>query len=182
MAKLKGLTMKKNKVEQEIDLKQVFGTSFKGRRDLREAIGQAMVDKMLKRTAKGLERGGKKDLKKPYSDRYEASLEFKAAGKKKNSINMSLTGDMMGLLDVKKQTGDTITIGWDDKTQNNKAFNHNTGDGKNVPRRTFFGLNNNELQEIKKEFKSEINEAIKGPVSEDSNFLLSIIDKIKSDV
>lgn len=176
MAKVKGITLKKNKVEQTFDLSDLFGASLKGRRDVKEAIGQAIIDKIITRTESGKAIGGKTKLKKPYSKSYQKSLDFKAAGKSKNSINMSLTGDMLGLLDIKKQSGDSITIGWKDKVENNKAFNHNTGD--TVPRREFFGLNKKEMGDIKREFKSEVEDVLDKPKTEDSLFLLSIIDKI----
>lgn len=154
----KDLKLKKNSVEFTVDLKELFGVDFKGNRALREVIGQAIIDRMRERTDQGLAVGGKKNLKAPYSKTYAETDEFKAFGKSRSKVDMQLTGDMMGLMDIKKQDGNTITIGWDDPTENAKAYNHNTGD--TVPKRPFFGMTNEELDDVKKEFKSEVKQAL----------------------
>lgn len=158
---------KKSKVEQEIDLKEVFGIDFKGLRSLREAIGEAILARIRERTQQekmGMSfgadgRGRPVSLKKPYSKEYSETLDFKAFGKSRSEVNMTLTGDMLGLMDIKRQDGNSITIGWTDATENAKAYNHSVGD--TVPRRPFFGISKTELQDIKKEFRSEIRDAIK---------------------
>ena len=166
-------TFKKSKVEQTINLEETFGVSFKNLRSLREAIGEAILQKIRTRTeagtsmsfsATGAGREGR--LKSPYSKEYKNSLDFKAFGKSPGKINMTLTGDMLGLMDVKKQTGESITIGWDEKDENAKAFNHSIGD--TVPRRPFFGISKSELSNIKKEFGSEIRAAVKSRNAEGS--------------
>jgi hypothetical protein len=155
---------KKNRVEQTIDLEETFGVSFKGMRSLREALGEAILDTIRKRSeaGKGLRFSGERatpvTLKKPYSKAYKDSLDFKAFGKSPAKINMTLTGDMLGLMDIKKQTGESITIGWDEKDENAKAYNHSVGD--TVPRRPFFGVSKTELNKIKKDFSAEIREAV----------------------
>lgn len=155
----------KNNVEQTINLEDAFGISFKGMRSLKEAIGGAIIERIQERTknkksmridSKG--RGYEGDLKAPYSKSYAESAEFKAYGKSKNNVNMTLTGDMLNLIDIKKQSGNTITIGWFDKVENNKAFNHCTGD--TVPKRPFFGISKGELKDIKKEFSKDIKKAL----------------------
>ena len=178
----------KNKVEQTINLKEEFGIDFSGRRSLRELIGQAILDRIRERTEAGdgmkFGRGGsgtQTTLKSPYSKEYAKSLPFKAFGKSRSDVNMTLTGDMLGLMDIKSQTGNTLTIGWDEKEENNKAFNHVTGD--TVPRRPFFGVSKSELQDIKREFRSDIREAIKikqdkGNISF-NKFVVGLISKIK---
>ncbi len=115
-------------------------------------------------SATGAGREGR--LKSPYSKAYKDSLDFKAFGKSPAKINMTLTGDMLGLMDVTKQTGESITIGWTDAEQNAKAFNHSTGD--TVPSRPFFGVSSTELSQIKKKFGSEIREAVRTRNSEGS--------------
>lgn len=180
----------KNNVEQTIDLKEMFGVSFKGRPLLREALGQAILDKIRDRSDDG--RGISFDksgngrpvkLKTPYSKAYTNSLDFKAFGKSKNKVNMELTGDMLGLMDVKRQTSDTITIGWDERDENNKAFNHATGD--TVPRRPFFGCSKSELKTIGKQFKSEIKEALKVQQEEGkrafNSFASALIERLRGE-
>lgn len=156
---------KKRKVEQTINLQETFGVSFKGMRSLREALGEAILTKIRKRSESGKgmsfrgDRGTPVTLKKPYSKEYSKSLDFKAFGKSRGKVNMTLTGDMLGLMDIKKQTGESITIGWDEQDENAKAYNHSVGD--TVPRRPFFGVSKKELAEIKKDFSSEIKSAIR---------------------
>jgi len=157
---------KKNSVEQTIDLKELFGVDFSGKRALREVIGQAIIDKIRENVDQGngvaFDKNGvgrSVKLKSPYSDEYADSLEFKAHGKSKDKVNMKLTGDMMGLIDVKRQEGNKVTIGWKDKVENNKAYNAVVGD--TVPKRPFFGANKSMLKEIKSEFKSDVKDLIK---------------------
>lgn len=162
---------KKSRVEQTIDLSEVFGVDFKGLRSLREAIGGAIIEKIKARAESGQgmrfdgERGTPVKLKSPYSKSYSKSLDFKVFGKGKSKVNMTLSGDMLGLMDIKKQDGNSITIGWNDETENAKAYNHSVGD--TVPRRPFFGVSKKELEEIKKNFSDEINAALEAKNSKD---------------
>jgi len=156
-------------VEQTINLKDEFGIDFKGFKSLREAIGEAVLNQIRTRTARGDGMnfrgigGTPTKLKKPYSDEYIENLDFKAFGKSRGRINMTLTGDMLGLMDVKKQTGNSITIGWDDAEQNAKAYNHSSPVRSNttVPYRPFFGVSKKELTKIKKQFGKEIKSAMR---------------------
>ena len=158
-------TFKKSKVKQTINLKDEFGVDFRGMNSLKEAIGGAIIERIRKRTSEGTGMsfsggsGREVKLKGPYSKEYADSLDFKAFGKSRGKVNMSLTGDMLGLMDVIQVDGNKITIGWEEAEENAKAYNHSVGD--TVPRRPFFGVSKKELKDIKKEFGSEIREAIK---------------------
>lgn len=158
-------TFKKTKVKQKINLEEEFGVDFKGRRSLREAIGGAIIERIRKRTEAGQgisftgDQGRPVKLKAPYSKTYASTLDFKAAGKSRGNVNMKLTGDMLGLMDIVSQDGNSITIGWSDREENAKAYNHSVGD--TVPKRPFFGVSKKELSEIKREFSDEIAEAQK---------------------
>jgi phage gpG-like protein len=189
----------KSRVAQEIDLEELFGVSFKGARALREAIGQAIIDKMLERTSRGLGmrfnsdgtvgreinlnavrgKGGKPG----YSKQYVSSDEFQAFGKSKNRVNMELTGDMLSSIDILRQSSSTIEIGINDDTEAKKAFNHTVGD--TVPSRPFLGVNKRELKEIKSEFQSDVKSALKAKQSEGRKAfeaaILNIIDKFKDE-
>lgn len=164
-------TFKKSKVSQTINLKDEFGVDFRGMRSLREALGEAILRKIRLRaqSGKGVQftadgRGREITLKAPYSKEYADSLEFKAAGKSRGKVNMTLTGDMLGLMDITRQTGNEIEIGWTESEENAKAYNHSIGD--TVPRRPFFGVSKSDLQEIKKEFSNEIRAAVRTRNSE----------------
>lgn len=154
-AKIEGLKMKVDEVSQTVDLKDLFGASLTGNEALKQKIGQAMIDKIISRTESGTSVDGK-NLKSPYSKRYAESDDFKAWGKTKRDINMKLTGQMLGTLDILETGGSKIVIGWSDKTENAKAYNHNTGD--TVPKRNFFGLNKKDLEEIRNQFQDEVEE------------------------
>ena len=161
------LKVKKNNVEQTINLNEKFGIDFSGKKNLKQLVGQAIIDLIVERTSKGrgvsikegTDQGRSVTLKAPYSKTYVGSLDFKAAGKNKNIINMSISGDMMGLIDIKRIEGNKITIGWNDAEQNPKAFNHIKGD--TVPKRPFFGVTNKELKGLKSEFADDLKGAIK---------------------
>ena len=181
----------KNNVEQTINLKEIFGVSFKDAPALKQAIGQKIIDKIIRRTESGqgisFSDSGKAStlkLKAPYSKAYQKSTDFKAFGKSKNKVNMTLTGDMLGLLDIKRQTADTITIGWNkDDDQDAKAYNHNIGD--TVPRRPFFGISHTELLKIKADMKSEVKQALKIKEAEGksafNDFVLGLIKELDED-
>ena len=163
-------TFKKTKVQQKINLKEEFGVDVSDRPDLAEALGQAIIDKMVTRTkaSKGMQFSGNGagreiDLSsKKYSKEYKDSREFKAFGKT-NKVNLTLTGDMLGQIDITKLKGNSVTIGWDDPEENGKAHGHSTGKNGKAPKmkRPFFGVNKKELKGLKKEFKSDLNKVLK---------------------
>jgi phage gpG-like protein len=152
-------------VEQEIDLSDVFDVDLSEADGLKEALGQAIIDHMAKRAQGGdgvlIDSKGKgtpKKLKSPYSDDYEDSLEFKAAGKSKGDVNMTLTGDMLASMDVISTDGSTLVIGFSDSEQAAKAHGHMTGANGSgrLPKREFFGISRDELEDIAKEFEADI--------------------------
>lgn len=181
----------KNKVEQTIELDEVFGIDFSNKRELREYIGQLIIDRIKERTLSGVGmkfsddgKGREFDLTSvPYSKKYVDSMEFKAFGKKKGDVNLKLSGDMLGLMDIKKQSGNAITIGWDDADENKKAYNHSVGD--TVPARPFFGVSKLELKQIAQEIKPRIREAIKTLENQGRSSyqekILSLIDELDED-
>ena len=149
---MKGLQLSKNKISQKISLRDLFGVDLSGNRRLKEQIGQAIIDKIVDRTASGKDVSGT-PLKK-YSEGYTESAAFEKYGKDKNNVDMELKGDMMEDLDIKKMTGNDITIGFNGTLSNKKAANHNGG--FTLPTRQFFGVTVKDLLSIKKEFRSDI--------------------------
>ena len=154
-----------DEVVQEFDFEEELGVDLSRDPSLRTAIGQKIIDRIIDRTLNsdgvvitkdGNVRKGGKIKPSKYSEEYAESDEFKAFGKQKNKVNMRLTGDMLGTLDIKDQSGSSIKIGWRDQVQNAKAFNHNTGD--TVPKRQFFGVSSKELKEIANQFKNRIDQ------------------------
>jgi len=148
---------KKSGVYQKFNLKELFGVVPDA--ETRAAFGQAVIDRIKERTESGSGIGGAPFKSDSYSDEYADSLEFKAHGKSKSDVNMELSGDMMGLMDIIQESTQTVTIGWADEKENLKAFNHNTGD--TVPKRPFFGLSAKEVKEIAKDFKEKLPERVR---------------------
>lgn len=124
----------------KINLTKMFGQRIPDSFSFREGVGQAIIDEIRERTQrKRIDRNGKAFRK--YSKAYSESLEFKAAGKAKGEPNLTLTGDMLGLMDIVDQGRDFITIGFPDRDDQLKAHGHILGSspGPRV-RRDFFGL------------------------------------------
>jgi hypothetical protein len=154
MAAIKSTT-KKEEVSQTIDLEALTGVDLSIDSSLVKEIGQAIIDYMKERVDGGEGVGGV-ELHKPYSDAYAKSWAFKAAGKSKNEINMNLSGDMLGSIDIVNEDGSEIKIAVSED-QAPKAFNHQTGD--TVPKRKFFGITVGEFKDnILPQFKDAIKE------------------------
>jgi hypothetical protein len=73
------------------------------------AIGQEVIDYIVKRTQQGLDKSNKS--LPGYSKSYMKSLDFKIAGKSKN-VDLTLSGDMLSLLQVLKIEEGKIVIGY----------------------------------------------------------------------
>lgn len=165
MAKPKGLVVSESEISQEIDLKALTGVDVGKDPVLRREITQAMIDYMKGRTSEHLG-VGRKPWRNTYSDEYANSLDFKAAGKSDNDVNLELSGDMIGSIDVAKEKGSVVKLAIVEKSQIPKAYGHITGfEGhptiKNGSKykRNFFGLTDEELKdEILVNFESEIEE------------------------
>jgi len=135
-------------VRLKINLKKLLGKSPSD--ELKDAIAQKAIDLIEERTKR---QKGVKDQKLENFPKY--SKEYaKEKGSKK--VDLTLSGDMLGLMDVVKETKNTIEIGWEDDTENAKAFNHTTGD--TLPKRNFFDLTKREVTKLKdfaKDFDDE---------------------------
>lgn len=163
MSKPKGLTVNESEISQEFDLKKLTGADLSNNPDLVEAIAQESLDYMLNRVSENKGLGGKK-LKSPYSKDYSESLDFKAAGKSKNNVNMRLSGDMLETIDITTANNKfKLEVASD---QVAKAYGHMSGfEGhptipKGKYKREFFGLTESEFKEnILPKFKNEIKRA-----------------------
>lgn len=174
---MKKPTITLSKIEQEFDFKELLGVDLSEDESLKQAIGQVMIDQMLSRIDDGRGIGGVK-LKSPYSKGYSESLEFKAAGKSKNKVNMKLTGDMLAAIDIISTRGNKIVIGINED-EVSKAYNHQTGD--TVTKRPFFGFTKGEMTEILSEFKPQVKRAIKAGEDAVSILANDLIDKINNE-
>lgn len=152
--------IEKKEVSQKFNLKKLFDVDFSQNPDLKDQIGQAIIDRIVDRTAEGKAIGGVKDLKGPYSKAYKDSDAYSDHGKT-GKVNMELTGRMMDDIDIIAETTNTIKVGFEERKEILKAYNHNRGD--TVTKRPFFGINKTELKAIKKEFAPELKELKKSP-------------------
>lgn len=154
MAKLNSVMNQKisgTEVKLEVDLDEMFGMLVPDSSSFRQKVGQAIIDKIRERCA---DNKYLNNAKKTYSEMYAESIDFKAYGKSKNDVNMKLTGDMLGLMDIIDEKKNKIVLGWNDSDDAAKAYNHITGD--TVPKRNFFGLPESDIKEIVNEFKDEL--------------------------
>ena len=113
-----------------------------------ERVGRAAVNKILERTAKGLDKNGKKFT--PYSDEYKSSDDFMLANKSQSTVNLKMMGEMLADLSVLSAGNGTIILGFPDAEQRAKANGHVTGkqhSGK-LPVRDFLGVSDREIEEI----------------------------------
>jgi hypothetical protein len=148
---IKGLTLKKSEVSQTIDLEEVYGVDFSSHPGLLERFAVAAIDYMLVRTESGRDLHNNRFA--PYSKSYKESLAFQAFGKS-NQVDMKLTANMLGQMGLLEVKGSKFKLGWDDPTENAKAYNHNIGD--TLPKREFFGLTRRQIEYVGQEFLEEI--------------------------
>jgi len=125
----------------------------------REAIGQEIVDFIRDRVQnRNLDKKNRELA--AYSDAYARSLDFKIAGKSKNDVNLTLSGDMLGALTVLSQKKGSILIGWENGTPENAKADGNIrgtyGQSKQVgPKRDILGLTKEDLAQILDKFTPE---------------------------
>lgn len=117
----------------------------------KQAIGVEIVRFIQRRTADGLDKNGNEFA--GYSDSYIKSLNFKIAGKSKGDVNLTLSGDMLGALDVLDVNKNKIRVGYEDGSNENAIADGNIrgtyGNTKSVgPKRNFLGISKADLAEI----------------------------------
>ena len=160
-SKAPGLTATIDEISQEIDLENLIGVKVGKDKALLREIAQEVIDYMIDRTqVDRKELGGQKPLKSPYSKSYSESKDFKAAGKSRTKVDLTLSGDMLGSIDLVEESnsGFKIAIAAD---QTPKAFGHISGfEGHPVlrgPKRPFFGVTKDELiTKILPKFKADL--------------------------
>lgn len=148
------LTINLNEFSQTLDIDKLAGAKVSQDKVLARAIVQEVIDYTKKRvdSGKGYNQG---QLKSPYSKVYQSSLDFIAAGKSANDVNMKLSGDMIGSIDILEENGSKITYGLSDDSQIPKAYNHQVGD--TLPKREWFGISDREFKKyILPKFKDEL--------------------------
>lgn len=152
MAKIER-TLDGNNPVLKIDLAETLGTDNVPE-SVASGIGQAVIDKIRKRTQSENEDKNGRNFK-GYSKDYIESTEFDAFGKSAGDVNLTASGDMLGLMDIINFDGRILEIGWSDPDQAAKAHGHITGKNGEVPKmkRDFFGIQVQELEKIASEFE-----------------------------
>lgn len=148
-------------VKLKINLDELFGDQYDVNRATREAIGQAIIDRIVERTQEQhIDKFGRSLGR--YSKSYKESLGFQVTKKGETEVNLTQTGDMLASITILDQSPRTITIGFDDSTQNVKAYGHISGmeghpvlEGR-VKKRDFFGLPKSELDAIAAQFIDQV--------------------------
>jgi hypothetical protein len=154
MTKIKNLKLTEREVSQTLNLKEILGFDVSDMPELRAAFGQAIIDYIVERTEAGVDIYGREFAS--YDQNYVHSDNFKAFDKTKK-VNLTMSGSMLGSMDIIESKGNEIKIGWKDSEENAKAYNHNTGD--TVRKRQFFGVSDADLKNLSKEFKPDFNKS-----------------------
>jgi len=149
--KAKGsLTVSLNELSQEINLKDYLGRKPTAKE--KKFFADLAIDTIENRSLDGKNINGKKFKK--YSVEY---AEFK--GVTRDSVDMFLEGDMLESMkrNKKRESEETVYIHLADDLETKKGYNHMTRKSKAnpLPKREFFGLNDEEAKEIAKEINKK---------------------------
>jgi hypothetical protein len=173
MSKVK---VSETELSQDIDFDSIADAPISLDPVLQREIAQATIDYIKSRVEDENLGLGRKALKSPYSKSYQESLDFEAAGKSAGNVNMMLSGDMMGSIDVLDE-GDTVKIGIDNPAVMPRAYGHQSGfKGHPNPKmanykREFFGVTDDEIKKfVLSEFEDDISDLKQGlrPNQEDN--------------
>ena len=106
-----------------------------------------------------------------YSKEYINSLDFKIAGKNKNRIDLTLTGDMLASIEyLKKKKDNVLQIGFKRGDQENGKADGNIRGTYGNPspirgkKRNFLGITTQELKEILSKYKKKFGK-VKGAIT-----------------
>ena len=154
MAIDKSMRQKKtsNSISLEVDLDELFGVIVPDNTLFRQAVGQAIIDKIRSRAQD--DNAGVDGGFSAYSPEYKESDDFKIYGKSEGDVNLTASGDMLNLMDIIEEGKNKIIIGWNDSLQSAKAHGHVTGSvGK---KRNFLGLRPSEVSDIREMFEDQL--------------------------
>lgn len=154
-------------MSQEINLSELLGREPTPTE--KEAFVSEAIDLIIERTQSGVDLNGKKF--KPYTKEY---AELK--GVSRGDVDLTFFGSMLGSLDGAADN-DSVTLFINDETETLKAYNHNVGD--TLPKRTFFGLKQDEAELIAAKIEESPTRELARIVEERNNFdIASIIQGI----
>lgn len=120
--------------------------------DQKDEVADLIVERIVDRTQSGLDKNGKRFAS--YSKDYKDSLDFKIAGKAGRPVDLQLSGDMLAALSIIDKTSRSVTIGFENGTEENAKADGNIrgtyGQSKPIPGKTrdFLGISDRELDQI----------------------------------
>lgn len=131
--------------------------------DVKEAIAVEIISAIRKRTLKGKDVDGNPWAGKAgeYSKSYVKSVDFKAAGKSKGDINLTLSGDMLASIELLETKNNKVRIGFEEGSQENAKADGNIRGTYGKPRankakaRPFLGLSDEDLAKILKKYPKD---------------------------
>lgn len=124
--------------------------------DERRALAEIVIEKIRERSSDGIDKNGRSFP--GYSQAYKKSLDFKIGGKS-GSVNLELSGDMLGSIQLLAHERGSILIGFENGTDENAKADGNIrgtyGNSKPIPgkKRDFLGLPKSEIKKILADFK-----------------------------
>lgn len=117
----------------------------------REALADEIIDFIRERTSSGLDKNNREFG--GYSEAYIKSANFRIAGKSKSEVNLTLSGDMMGDIDLLSHRKGNLRIGFQRGSESNAKADGNIkgtyGQEKQVgPKRDFLGITKGDLNAL----------------------------------
>lgn len=128
-----------------IDIPRAYGPQE------RLAIGQDIIDFIRTRTDRGVDKNGERFAK--YSKAYLKSADFRIAGKSAGAVNLQLSGDMLGALEVLSQKPGRVVVGYRNGTADNGKADGNIRGTYGTPTpipgkaRDFLGIRRGDLKD-----------------------------------
>lgn len=124
----------------------------------RTELADLIVEYIVQRSQDGKSKYNRPFPGGGYSKSYSESLDFKNAGKSRDRVNLTLTGDMLAALDMLNHKKGAITVGFEKGAEENgRAEGLITGKyGKNIgPKRDFLGITKKKLRELVKDVEED---------------------------
>lgn len=148
----------------------------------RKAIAQEVIQFIVDRTKSGKDKDGRNF--KGYTKEYKESLTFKLGGKS-SSVNLTLTGEMLGELDLLNQSNGNLRIGYDKgrealngKVEGNREGTY--GQKKQVTSpRDFLGLSSSALNKILKKYPLHNDKKRKESTTKAINTLVDVPTEVR---
>lgn len=115
----------------------------------REAIGLDIIEFIVDRTKNGLDINNQPFA--PYKKSYKETFEYKIGHGANSTVNLTLTGELLGTINIISHGVGFVKLGFNDKQAEKKAewIQSPTGQkfGKQSPRK-FFGISEKDLNKI----------------------------------